>query len=63
MTYTPPDPSQDKVHENYLDIPCANCGLHYWKIPFKKCELKLKCPKCREVSSIVIGDTLRIVCD
>jgi len=51
---------EKKQVEPYLDVPCAGCGEHYWKIPNKKGHQELKCPKCRGKTRIEIGEDLRI---
>ncbi len=47
---------EKKQREPYLEVPCANCGEHYWKIPNKDGKQFLKCPKCREKTGIEIKD-------
>jgi phage FluMu protein Com len=44
----------------YVEIPCAHCGLHYWKIPNKKGQQLLKCPKCNEITRVEIGTEFNI---
>ena len=42
--------------QKYRDIPCANCGLHYWKVPKENGDVTLKCPKCDKFTRVQKDD-------
>ena len=46
--------------EKYIEVPCGNCGLHYWKIPSRDGRQFLVCPKCKQTTRIEIGKQLNI---
>ena len=53
--------NKEKVDDGkYLEVPCANCGEHYWRIVNKEGRQILKCPKCRKKTDIQIGKELNI---
>lgn len=46
--------------QKYIEIPCASCGEHYWKIPERDGYQDLRCPKCRKETRVMLGKEFRI---